>query len=126
MFHLNLELVGEIEHSIALVGRETAIYAQRLHPEKPNHFVHEQIAGGIAVFTGVGSPLTQAIGVGLNGPVSEEEFAKLEAFFFERGCGCARAEPFHPPYADGVARLDGAGRGDRTLDIRCHRPAFYH
>src|SRR5579864_986372 len=45
----------------------------------------ETIAGGRAVFTGIGSPLSQATGVGLDGPVSVEEFARLEDFFFSRG-----------------------------------------
>lgn len=44
-----------------------------------------QIAGGIAVFAGVNSPVTQAEGLGLNGPVSDEEFAQLEEFFRSRG-----------------------------------------
>ena len=43
------------------------------------------VAGGCAVFVGAESPLTHAVGVGLNGPVSAEEIAVLEAFFRERG-----------------------------------------
>jgi hypothetical protein len=57
----------------------------------------ETIAGGRAVFTGVGSPITQATGVGLDGPVSEEEFARLEDFFFSRG---AAVKVETSPYAD--------------------------
>ena len=41
----------------------------------------EPIAGGYAVYCGAGSPLTQAVGLGLGGPVSEEEFARLEEFY---------------------------------------------
>ncbi|HXX65367.1 MAG TPA: GNAT family N-acetyltransferase, partial [Bacteroidota bacterium] len=37
--------------------------------------------GGYAVFTGVASPLTQAIGLGMHGPVSEADLDRLEAFF---------------------------------------------
>lgn len=43
------------------------------------------IGGGIAVFAGAGSPLTQAVGLGMNGPVGESEIAKLEEFFRTRG-----------------------------------------
>lgn len=43
------------------------------------------IAGGVAVFAGVGSPVTQAVGLGLNGPVSEAEVDRLEDFFRSRG-----------------------------------------
>jgi GNAT superfamily N-acetyltransferase len=43
------------------------------------------IAGGVAVFAGIGSPVTQAVGLGLNGPVSEAEVDRLEDFFRSRG-----------------------------------------
>jgi GNAT superfamily N-acetyltransferase len=44
----------------------------------------EPIAGGYAVYCGAGSPLTQAVGLGLAGPVSEEDFARLEEFYRAR------------------------------------------
>jgi GNAT superfamily N-acetyltransferase len=44
-----------------------------------------ELAGGVAIFVGAGSPLTQAVGIGLNGPVSEDEIACLEEFFRSRG-----------------------------------------
>ena len=37
------------------------------------------------MFTGVGSPLTQAVGLGMKGPVTEPEMERLEAFFEVRG-----------------------------------------
>jgi GNAT superfamily N-acetyltransferase len=43
------------------------------------------IAGGCAIFVGADSPLTQAVGLGLNGPVSVGEVDALEAFFYSRG-----------------------------------------
>jgi len=45
----------------------------------------EAIAGGAAVFLGASSPLTQATGVGMNGEVTDDEFARLEDFYFSRG-----------------------------------------
>jgi len=51
--------------------------------------VSEQIAGGIAAFTGVDSPITQALGVGMDGPVTETELDRLEDFFFSRGAAVA-------------------------------------
>ena len=42
------------------------------------------IAGGCAIFVGADSPLTQAVGLGLNGPVSEADVDALEAFFRSR------------------------------------------
>jgi GNAT superfamily N-acetyltransferase len=44
----------------------------------------ERVAGGFAVYCGAGSPVTQAVGLGLEGPVSEEEFDRLEEFYRSR------------------------------------------
>jgi GNAT superfamily N-acetyltransferase len=44
-----------------------------------------EIAGGYASFCGVGSPLTHAIGLGLNGLVAAAEFDRLESFYKSRG-----------------------------------------
>lgn len=41
----------------------------------------ERIAGGFAVYCGANSPVTQAIGLGLSGAVSDEEFRQLENFY---------------------------------------------
>src|ERR1700751_312258 len=43
------------------------------------------VGGGIAEFRGVNSPVTQAEGLGLNGPVSEEDFERMEKFYRCRG-----------------------------------------
>ena len=42
------------------------------------------IAGGCAIFVGAESPLTQTVGLGLNGPVTEAEIDSLEVFFRSR------------------------------------------
>jgi hypothetical protein len=44
-----------------------------------------EIAGGCAIFVGAESPLTQAVGLGLSGPVSCAQIDELEAFFRSRG-----------------------------------------
>ncbi len=56
------------------------------------------IAGGCAIFAGAASPLTQAVGLGLNGPVSAQELDALEGFFRSRGAPvavdlCPHADP---------------------------------
>lgn len=51
--------------------------------------VSAEIAGGIATFSGIDSPITQAFGVGLFGPVSEAELDRLEDFFFSRNAPVA-------------------------------------
>jgi GNAT superfamily N-acetyltransferase len=42
------------------------------------------IAGGYAIYCGAGNPVTQAVGLGLNGAVSPEDFTRLEHFYFSR------------------------------------------
>lgn len=44
------------------------------------------LAGGCAIFVGTASPLSQAVGIGLNGPVSPQALDALEAFFRSREC----------------------------------------
>ncbi|MGA2267257.1 MAG: hypothetical protein ABSH44_02195 [Bryobacteraceae bacterium] len=48
-----------------------------------------EVAGGCAIFTGADSPLTHAVGIGLNGPVSEAEISAIETFFSSRGAKAA-------------------------------------
>jgi GNAT superfamily N-acetyltransferase len=47
--------------------------------------------GGHAVFLGEGSPLSQAQGLGFEGPVSTEDLSRMERFFRERGA-CTQIE----------------------------------
>lgn len=44
-----------------------------------------RVAGGVACFGGAGSFLNKALGLGMRGPVTKEEFDRLEAFFRRRG-----------------------------------------
>lgn len=57
-----------------------------------------EIDGGCAIFAGTESPLTQAVGVGLNGPVGEARVLDIETFFRARGARvkfelCPLADP---------------------------------
>jgi len=45
----------------------------------------EPFLGGCALFGGVGSPMTHALGIGMSGPVAATELDRMEAFFRERG-----------------------------------------
>jgi GNAT superfamily N-acetyltransferase len=49
------------------------------------HATSAAIAGGWATFHAVDSPATQAIGIGMNGPVESADLDQLEAFFHDRG-----------------------------------------
>src|SRR6266404_4301641 len=56
------------------------------------------VAGGYAAFAGVGSALTHAIGLGMNGPVTAAEFNEMEEFYRSRGAWvnldfCPHADP---------------------------------
>jgi GNAT superfamily N-acetyltransferase len=77
---LGLDLAREIE----LVEADAAVACARMMISKGAEAAAETIAGGYAVYCGANSPITQAVGLGLNGPVSLEEFDKLEEFYFKR------------------------------------------
>ena len=73
-----------------------------------------ELAGGCAVFAGAGSPLTQAVGLGLNGPVRQAEVDSL-ADFFRSHVAPLRIEVF--PLAD-PGLLEGlAARGCRVTEF---------
>ena len=57
-----------------------------------------EVGGGCAIFAGAGSPLSQAVGIGLNGPVSAADLDRLAAFYHSRGAPvsidlCPLADP---------------------------------
>jgi GNAT superfamily N-acetyltransferase len=87
MKFMDLALARRLERASAMSGKACAEGAQRLHPELGTAF--EEIAGGIAVFAGVDSPVTQALGVGLNGSVDCAELDRLEHFYSSRGAPTA-------------------------------------
>jgi hypothetical protein len=80
---LSLELARRIEQAEAHAAVEGAETLARLRPG--SGAAVERIAGGFAVYCGANSPITQAVGMGLSGAVSEEEFDRLETFYRSRG-----------------------------------------
>lgn len=80
---LNIELARRIELAEAQVAADGAETMSRLRPG--SGAAVERIAGGFAVYSGPNSPTTQAVGLGLDGHVSEEEFDRLEEFYRSRG-----------------------------------------
>ena len=92
----DLNLARRIEAADAAVGVTSAEIHARLHPE--DGAIAEPMAGGVAVFVGVYSPLTQALGIGMRGPVRSLEMDRLERFFVSRGATvnielCPLADP---------------------------------
>jgi hypothetical protein len=82
---LDLALARRIELAEAHAAVDCAEALERMRPGGVGAV--ERIAGGFAIYCGAGSPVTQAVGLGLEGAVSEEEVDRLEEFY------CSREEP---------------------------------
>jgi hypothetical protein len=98
---LSLELAREIEATEAEAAVDCAEKMRRSGAV-------EGLAGGYAIYCGANSPITQAVGLGLHGPVSKEEFDRLEEFYF------SRKEPVRVetcPLADGSLIVHYRDRG---------------
>jgi ribosomal protein S18 acetylase RimI-like enzyme len=77
MMFADLALARRIERADAINARAGA-------PAHPGSATLNA-GGGAAVFVGAASPLTHAVGIGLDGPVREAELSGIEAFFRSRG-----------------------------------------
>jgi len=75
----DLNLARRLEAAEAAGGLATVEGLTRARPDLAA--ASEPIAGGRAVFAGRNSPLTHALGIGMDGAVSEAEFDRLEEFF---------------------------------------------
>jgi GNAT superfamily N-acetyltransferase len=112
MQFMNLELARRVENAEATGCRECAEAFHVAHPEFP--VAVERIRGGVAVFAGVDSPVTQAIGVGINGPVEDDDLNRLGDFFQRRNAPAA-AEVC--PFVDMSLYEKLAARGYRLLEV---------
>jgi len=99
-------LARRIEAAEAAIGRGCA-------ENQPGAAILET-AGGVAFFLGADSPLTHAIGLGLNGPVRAHELDAVEAFFRSRG---ARVAIDLCPLADPGLLTELAERGHRPTEF---------
>ncbi len=110
MIELTPELALEIELAEAAGGADCALFlAQR----DPAAGAVRKIGSGVAIFAGVDSPITQAFGLGLAGPVEVADFEKLEEFFQVRG---AAVNVETCPLAD-LSLTDGfCSRGYRPVE----------
>jgi GNAT superfamily N-acetyltransferase len=71
------------------------------------------VAGGCAIYAGVGSPITQAIGLGMDVEVTTADMDCLEQFFESRG---ARVEVETSPLCHATLRDQFDARAYRTLE----------
>jgi len=91
----DLDLARRLERTDAWVGLQSAQLSCALYPESGATTI--PVPGGYAVFRGIGSPLTQVVGLGMSGPVTTADMEQMEGFFHNRG---ARAQIELCPLAD--------------------------
>jgi len=87
MDFVDLDLARRMEMAEAHACRACAESFQQQHRDFP--VAVQEIAGSFAVFAGVDSPVTQAIGLGLHGDVSDTDLDRLGDFFRSRGAAAA-------------------------------------
>jgi GNAT superfamily N-acetyltransferase len=117
--HIDHALAHRLEMADTSGARRSGQAVVKAHPEMGAST--EDIAGGCAIFAGVGSPITQAIGLGMNGPVTDDDMTRLEAFFESRG---ARVEVECCPFSHPTLREQFDRRGYRVLEwsnVLCQR-----
>jgi GNAT superfamily N-acetyltransferase len=100
----DLALARRLEEAESFASETFALHFSRRRPEVGA--AAEPIAGGRAVYAGPGSPLSEAKAMGLHGPVTEADFDRLEAFYFNRREPC---RVFVCPMAD-RSLIEGLGR----------------
>ncbi|HTQ56434.1 MAG TPA: hypothetical protein VMI94_18320 [Bryobacteraceae bacterium] len=87
MTFAGLQLARRLEAAEAANDVACAEAHQRLNPALGAAVL--PVAGGFAIFVGVQSPLTHALGLGMCRPVRAEEIARMEQFYRERAVSAA-------------------------------------
>lgn len=109
-----MHVLSDVPVDLALVQRLEAAQAAQNREFTPPGGVLD-VAGGVALFHGPGSPLSQALGLGLAGPVGDAELDRVEAHLGQGG-GPVQLELL--PWADpSLAALLGA-RGYRVQEFQ--------
>lgn len=83
MIFASMQLARRLEAAEALNGVACAEAHQRLNPGLGAEVL--AVGGGSAIFVGVESPLTHALGMGMHGKVRADEIDKMEDFYRTRG-----------------------------------------
>ncbi len=99
-----------LEQALAECNRAVARAMARLDPGSGAGAL--DVAGGVAIFAGPGSPLTQGLAMGLGGPVAAAELDAMEAYLCPRGPASTQLELC--PFADPSLSALLAGRGYRV------------
>ncbi len=82
------------------------------------------VAGGVAIFAGVGSPLTQGLAMGLTGPVTAADLDAMEAHLLQGGPGPLQLEvcPFVDPSLPALLAARGYRLEEWQLAWTCDVP----
>ncbi len=81
MIQLDTNLALKLELAEAACGADCALFRARRDPTLGAVL---EVGSGLAIYAGADSPVTQAFGLGMSGPVAEQEFECLEHFFESR------------------------------------------
>jgi hypothetical protein len=77
--HIGMQLARRLEAAEMLDGVACAQAHQRLNPELGAEVL--EVGGGSAIFVGVESPLTHALGLGMRGQVRADDMDRMEDFY---------------------------------------------
>ncbi len=84
MFFASISLAARIERADARLMADGASASDRRRPGRG--VFARPLAGGVATFTGPGSPLNKVAGLGFSGPLDEGELEAVEKAYAERTC----------------------------------------
>ncbi len=112
MLFIGEDMARRLEWAEARGGFETAQAMRRFRPEMNASAL--PFAGGAAVYCGVGSPLTQALGSGMAGRVTQSEVDEMEEFFRSRA---SLARVVVCPFADSSLLAALNERGYRVVEF---------
>jgi GNAT superfamily N-acetyltransferase len=99
-----------IEHALAACCRASTAAMARLYPASGASV--REVAGGLAIFAGTGSPLTQGLAIGLEGAVTGADLDAMEGHLCPDGPGAKQLEIC--PYVDPSLPALLAARGYRV------------
>jgi GNAT superfamily N-acetyltransferase len=111
------------ERALAESCAATARAMARLEPASGASAL--EVAGGLAIFAGEGSPLTQGLGMGLDGPVTAAELDAMERHVCPAGRGARQLEvcPFVDPTLPALLAERGYRLHEWQLAWTCAIPA---
>jgi len=84
MLFASTGLAARIEQAECGLLRDSLRAVAELHPERGTEVI--PLAGGVAAYSGEGSPLNKVAGLGFDGPPDPAELKAVERFYLQRRC----------------------------------------